>query len=166
MMITLKPISILDEEMKACIALDFLPEQTGFVSENAISLTEAYDVNKAYAETGKGDVAMPYAVYENGQMVGFAMYGYFPQGDDYEDDAPIYYFWRLLVDKAHQGRGLGRAIVQQIMEEIKTKPCGDAAYCYVSYKPTNTGSKATFAAYGYEEDGRTIGGETVARYRI
>jgi len=170
-MIELKKISILDDNIKECIELDFLPEQTGFVAENAISLAEAYDTNKAYAETGKGDIAMPYAVYENGKMVGFAMYGYFPPGDEDDNEAYCtkehhYYFWRLLIDKNHQRKGIGRETVRQVMEEIKSNPHGEASYCYVSYEPTNIGSKTTFASYGFEEDGRVIDGEVVARYKL
>jgi diamine N-acetyltransferase len=168
-MIELKKISILDDVMKACIALEVLPEQYDFVASNAISLAQAYDENKAYAETGKGNIAVPYAVYQNGVMVGFAMYGYF-EPDDSEDsyckDEHYYYFWRLLVDKNYQGKGIGREIVKRVMEEIKTKPCGEATYCYTSYVPANTASESTFASYGYEEDGRVIDGETVARYKL
>jgi len=165
-MIELKKISILDDNMKECIKLDFLPEQNGFVAPNAISLAEAYDNNKASSEEGGGDVAFPYAVFENGVMVGFAMYGYFACGDDYEENEPIYYFWRLLVDKNHQGKGIGREIVRQVMGEIKSKPQGEANYCYVSYEPTNIGSKTTFASFGFEEDGRVLEGEVVARYKL
>ena len=168
-MIELKKISILDANMKECIALRVLPEQDNFVASNAISLAEAYDENKAYAETGKGAIAVPYAVYENGIMVGFAMYGYFPPEEDEESyckDEHHYYFWRLLIDKNHQGKGIGRETVRQVMEEIKSMPCGEASYCYVSYEPTNIGSKTTFASYGFEEDGRVIDGEVVARYKL
>lgn len=168
-MIELKKISILDDNMKECVALKVLPEQDNFVASNAISLAEAYDENKAFAETGKGNIAVPYAVYENGNMVGFAMYGYFPPEDDedsYCKEEHHYYFWRLLIDKNHQGRGIGRETVRQVMEEIKSKPCGEASYCYVSYEPTNIASKTTFASYGYEEDGRVIDGEVVARYKL
>ena len=172
-MIELKKISILDEAMKECIALEVLPEQENFVAGNAYSLAEAYDVNKAYAETGKGAIAVPYAVYENGKMVGFVMYGYFPPGKDdpnedevYNEDEPHYYVWRLFVDKNHQGKGIGRETLRQVMEEIKTKPLGDANYVYSSYDPDNIASKTTFASYGYTEDGRVIGGEVVAMYSI
>ena len=170
-MIELKKITILDDNMNQCIALEVLPEQRKFVASNAISLAEAYDVNKAYAQTGKGDIAVPYAVYENGTMVGFVMYGYFPPGSEDDNEAFCtkehhYYVWRLFVDKNHQGRGIGREIVRQVMAEIKAKPCGAASYCYVSYEPTNVASKTTFASYGFEEDGREIGGETVARYGL
>ena len=170
-MIELKKISIMDDNMQECIALDVLPEQDDFVASNAISLAEAYDENKAYAETGEGSIAVPYAVYKDGKMVGFAMYGYFPPGDEDDDEAycvdeHIYYFWRLLVDKNHQGKGIGREVVKQVMAEIKSKPCGEASYCYVSYEPSNIASKTTFASYGFKEDGRVIDGEAVARYKL
>ena len=171
-MIELKKISILDDNMEECIALKVLPEQKNFVASNAISLAEAYDTNKDHAKTGEGSVAVPYAVYESGRMVGFAMYGYFLPDEDEDDDEayskdePVYYFWRLLIDKDYQGGGLGRETVRQVMEEIKSKPCGEATWCYVSYDPQNIGSKTTFASYGFEEDGRVIGGEVVARYRL
>ena len=168
-MIELKKISILDDNMKECIALEVLPEQKNFVASNAISLAQAYDENKAYAETGKGEIAVPYGVYENGKMVGFAMYGYIPPEDtedSYSKDEHIYYFWRLLIDKNHQGKGIGRETVRQVMEEIKSKPCGEASCCYVSYEPTNIVSKKIFASYGFEEDGRVIDGEVVARYKL
>ncbi|MCL2204055.1 MAG: GNAT family N-acetyltransferase [Defluviitaleaceae bacterium] len=168
-MIELERISILDDNMKECIALEVLPEQEDYVASNAYSLAAAYTTNRAFEKKGTGDVAVPYAVYEKGTMVGFAMYGYFPPGTDadaYCTKEPHYYFWRLLVDKNHQGRGIGRETVRQIMEEIKARPCGEASYCYVSYEPKNIASKTTFASYGFEEDGRVIDGEVVARFKI
>jgi len=155
--------------MKECIALEVLPEQNNFVASNAISLAQAYTKNKAYAETNKGNIVAPYAVYENGKMVGFAMYGYYlPEDteDSYSKDEYFYYFWRLLIDRNHQGRGIGRETVRQVMEEIKTKPCGEASYCYVSYKPTNIVSKTLFTSYGFKENGSVIGGEAVAQYKL
>ena len=164
-MIELKKISIFDDNVKECIALKVLPDQKNFVASNAVSLAEAYDTNKS----NEGSVAVPYAIYNDDKMVGFIMYGYFPPEDEedaYSRDEHIYYVWRLLIDKDHQGKGIGREAVRQVMEEIKTKPCGEATYCYVSYVPTNIGSKTTFASYGFEEDGRVIDGEAVARYKL
>ena len=141
------------------------------MASNAISLAQAYDVNRARTATGKGDIAVSYAVYENDTMVGFAMYGFFPTGGDDEDEnytggTPCYYVWRLFIDKEHQGKGIGREVLRLVMDEIKTKPYGDAEYCFSSYVPENIASKATFKSYGYEEDGRIIDGEAVARYRL
>ena len=168
-MFELKKISILDDNMKECIELTVLPGQENFVASNAYSLAEAYVVNKAREADGEEGVAVPYAVYENGKMVGFVMYGYFPPDEDedsYSNDEHIYYFWRLLIDKNHQGKGIGREVIKRVMEEIKSRPYGEASYCYVSYEPTNIASKTAFASYGFEEDGRVFGGEVVARYKL
>ena len=168
-MIELISISILHDNMKECIALEVLPEQSTFVASNAVSLAQAYDENRAYEQTGKGNIAVPYAVYENGIMVGFVMYGYF-QPEDGEDSYSkyeyYYYVWRLFVDKNHQGKGIGRETLRLVMEEIKSKPYGEASNCYSSYVAANIASKTTFSSYGYEEDGRVIEGEVVARYRL
>ena len=169
-MITIRPISILSKDMPVCIALDVYPGQEKFVADNAYSLAQAYDTNKERAETGEGSIAVPYAVYENDTMVGFVMYGYFqpdPEDDEnYDNHNPVYYIWRLLIDKNHQRRGIGNEAVRLVMEEIKRKPQGEATHCYVSYVPENIGSKMTFAKYGFEEDGREMGGETVARFAL
>ncbi|MCL2007461.1 MAG: GNAT family N-acetyltransferase [Treponema sp.] len=168
-MIELRKISLLDENMLECINLRVTTEQKEFVASNAVSLAQAYDTNKAREETGEGGIAVPYAIYESGKMVGFIMYGYFPpeeSEDSYSKDEHIYYVWRLFIDKEHQGKGIGREALRQVMEEIKAKPFGEASYCYSSYMPTNIASKSTFASHGFEEDGRIIEGEVVARYKL
>ncbi|MCL2407254.1 MAG: GNAT family N-acetyltransferase [Defluviitaleaceae bacterium] len=170
-MIELKPITILDKNMKECVDLRVFPEQENFVASNADSLAEAYVANKKFAEEGEGERAVPYAIYKEGVMVGFVMYGYFPpepeEGDNaYSKDEYTYYVWRLLIDKNHQRKGIGKKVVDIIMDEIKTKPLGEANLCYVSYEPTNVGSKTVFANYGFEEDGRVLDGEVVARYKL
>ena len=168
-MIKLKKISILDDNMQECIELDVLPEQADFVMPNAFSLAEAYDVNKAREENGVGSIAVPYAIYENDKMVGFIMYGYMTPGDNDEalsKDEHAYLIWRILIDHKHQRKGLGGEALRLVMEEIKTKPCGEAKYCYSSYVPENIGSKNTFTSYGFEEDGRVIGGEVITRYKL
>ena len=164
-MIELRRISILDKNMRECIELEVLDHQKEFVASNAESLADEFDTNKASNRNGKGDTAVAYAACHDGRMVGFAMYAYFPPGE-YSNDEHCYYFWRLMVDRRHQGKGIGRRIVSLVMEEIKTKPMGDAKYCYVSYDPKNDGSRALFKSHGFVEDGRVIDGETVARCLI
>ena len=165
-MIELKPISILDKEMVECINLSVTKEQNSFVASNSYSLAEAYDTNKKYAEKGKGNRADPYAAYTDGCMIGFVMIGYFVDDDEDYCDEPFYYIWRLFVDKAHQHKGYGKEILRLAMDKVKTKYLGDANWCFSSYVPENTASKRTFAAYGFEEDGRIIDGETVSKIGI
>jgi len=169
-MIELKPISILDKEMVECINLSVTKEQYNFVASNSYSLAEAYDTNKRHIEKGEHSRAAPYAAYNDGKMLGFVMIGYFYPGENDEDeeycDEPFYYIWRLFVDVEHQGKGVGREILNLAMIKVKSKYLGDANLCFSSYDPDNTASKRTFAAYGFHEDGRIIDGEVVCKIGI
>ena len=165
-MIELKPISILDKEMAECVHLNVTEEQYDFVAPNSVSLAEAYDLNK------KGGIsrAAPYAAYKDGEMSGFVMVAYFDPKDEDEDeyycDEPYYYIWRLFVDINHQSKGYGKEILRLAMEKVKTKYMGEANWCFSCYDPDNIASKRAFAAYGFEEDGRMIDGESVCKIAI
>jgi len=165
-MIEFREISILSPEMRECIELRVTKEQEEFVASNAYSLAEAYVDTKLFNETGgeDGAYAVPFAIYEDGKMVGFVMYSYC--NDENLSDTHHYYVWRLFVDKNHQGRGIGKKALAHVMNIIKTKPHGPATHCYSSYDPENKASQATFAAYGFKEDGREVDGETVAYYLL
>ena len=61
--------------------------------------------------------------YEEDKPVGFLMIGF--DVDDYWEDAPViakgnYNLWRLMIDKAYQGRGYGKEAVRLALEFIKT----------------------------------------------
>jgi len=167
-MIELKSISILDKEMVECVHLNVTEEQYDFVAPNSVSLAQAYDINKKYAEKGDGSRADPHAAYKDGKMVGFVLIGYaYPDKDDEPYcDEPCYEIWRIFVDIEHQGKGYGKEILRLAMEKVKTKYFGDANWCFATYDPDNTTSKKMFAAYGFKEDGRIIDGEAVCKISI
>ena len=170
MMIELKPISILDNEMVECVHLSVTEEQYDFVASNAESLAEAYEINKKTAENGVGSWVNPYAVYKDGKMFGLVMIAYvYPDdsiGPEAYCDEPYYYLMRIFVDKEYQGQGLGKEVLRLAMEKVKSKYLGDANWCFSSYVPENTASKRTFASYGFAEDGRVIDEETVCKIGI
>ncbi|MCL2621341.1 MAG: GNAT family N-acetyltransferase [Defluviitaleaceae bacterium] len=164
-MIELRPISILSDNVKECIELELAPEQISLVSHNAESLAHAYIAN---SPRGFGSRAVAYAIYADDKMVGFVMYGYFMP--EYDDDCntgkPHYHFWRFMVDKNHQGKGYGRAVLTKIIEEVRTKPCGEAEIFYTSYEPDNPIQKL-YHGLGFEETGQVSpGGENIAIMKI
>lgn len=163
-MIELRKISILDENVQECIELEVLPEQTRFVGHNASSLGSAYAANSV---RGLGSRAMPYAIYAGGKMVGFIMYAFLkPEYDDeYGIGSDYYYFWRFMIDKNHQGKGYGKAALEELIKEIKSKPCGDAEYLIVSYVPDNS-IKNLYFSFGFEETGDVVDGEAVAKLKL
>ena len=83
-----------------------------FVSSIADSLAEA-------AETPEGS---PWyrAVYLEGEPVGFVMLSWdvTPQPPDIIGP---WFLWKLIVDEPHQGRGIGRAIVQEVVRLIRAE---------------------------------------------
>ena len=92
-------------------------EQRNLVASNDISIIEAYTTI-----TGNG-YAFPFGIYEEDKPVGFLMIGF--DVDDYWEDAPAvakgnYNLWRLMIDKAYQGRGYGKEAVRLALEFIKT----------------------------------------------
>ncbi|MCL2620903.1 MAG: GNAT family N-acetyltransferase [Defluviitaleaceae bacterium] len=161
-MVELRKISI--GNIIKCLRLKLLPEQKGFVASNRNSLVQAFGLNRRMI--GKGSVATPYAIYANGTMVGFIMYGFFTKKFDNKHGEDYYYFWRFMIDKNHQGKGYASQALAQILDEIGQKPHGEANFCYVSYEPTNTVVRTWYQSLGFEETGQIDEGELVARMKI
>jgi len=142
-----------------CISLEISPEQRGFCAPNADSLREAYN------NASKGFIDVPYVIYASDAMVGFIMYGFVKEDDDiYGEDC--YNIWRVMVDKNHQGKGYAKQAVARVLEEIKTRPYGEASHVYTSYNPTNLASKNLFEHFGFLETGEIDDGESIARLKI
>jgi len=138
-------------------------EQRNFVASNDISIIEAYT-----AITGNG-YAFPFGIYEEDKPVGFLMIGF--DVDDYWEDAPAvakgnYNLWRLMIDKAYQGRGYGKEAVRLALEFIKSFPCGAAEYCWLSYGPENESAQKLYSSFGFAETGDMDGEELIAVLKL
>ena len=141
------------------LKLKVAEEQKGFVAANDISIIEAY-----IALISNGH-AFPFGIYDDETPVGFCMVGY--GTDDSWEDAPAvakdsYNIWRLMIDRQYQGRGYGKAALEQLLAFIDTRPCGPAEICWLSYEPENTRAKALYAGFGFEETGEKDGDELIA----
>lgn len=88
--LAIRPVTA--ERLPAVLALRVAPGQEGFIETTAQCLAEA-----AEEPTWR-----PVALCDGGQVVGFAMYGRFRNRRRVWLD-------RLLIDRAYQGRGYGRA---------------------------------------------------------
>ena len=129
------------------------------MASNDISIIEAY-----IAVTGNG-YAFPFGIYEDDTPVGFLMIGY--GTDDYWDDAPAiakgnYNLWRLMIDDHYQGKGYGKEAVRLAMDFIRTRPCGSADYCWLSYEPENDVARKLYQSFGFTETGEYDGEEMIA----
>lgn len=138
-------------------------EQMNFVASNDISIIEAYT-----SITG-GGYAFPFGIYYNNLLVGFLMVGY--GIDDYWEDAPKiannnYNLWRLMIDKKYQHKGYGKGAVKLALDFIRTKPCGEAEYCWLSYEPDNIVAKKLYRSFGFVETGDSDGEELIAVFKL
>ena len=137
--------------------------QKNYVASNDVSIIEAYT-----AIAGNGH-AFPFGLYDGDRPVGFLMIGF--DVDDCWTDAPgiakgNYSLWRLMIDKAYQGRGYGREAVKLALDFIRSLPCGDAEYCWLSYEPGNEAARRLYRSFGFEETGGTDGEELIAALKL
>ena len=137
--------------------------QKNFVAANDISIIEAYT-----AMTGNG-YAFPFGIYDGNIPVGFLMIGF--DVDDCWTDAPAiakgnYNLWRFMIDKSYQNRGFGREAVRLALDFIKSFPCGEAEYCWLSYEPENAVARQLYRSFGFEETGEMDGEELIAALRL
>lgn len=140
------------------MCLSVREEQHSFVAPNAYSLAEAYAVLAA------GRYVQPFGIYEEDTPVGFAMIGHNSFLDDDQPSAyrDSYYIWRFMIDKQFQGRGLGKAAVQLVLDFIRSFPDGETKTCCLSYEPHNKAAKNLYASFGFRPNGEMDGDEEVA----
>jgi diamine N-acetyltransferase len=123
--------------------LEVFDEQEDYVASNAYSLAEA---------SVKPEMC-PLAVYNDGELVGFVMYCL--PCDEYDE----YWVIRLMIDKRHQRKGYGGAVMRLVPDIIKA----DTRYneIFVSFEPGNVAARKLYEGMGFAPDGRVIDGEIV-----
>ena len=138
------------DTVDAVLKLRVSKEQKGFVAPNSDSIIDAY-----FALTEEGKNVFPFGIYNGKKAVGFLMIGY-----DYPDfcdgEAPgyqknSYLIWRFMIDKNYQRKGYGRAAMQQALELVRSFPCGESEYCWISYEPENEAARNLYLSFGFEE---------------
>ena len=146
---------------KVCM-LEPFEDQKDFVAENIQSLAEAY------ATRNEGNNAMPLAVYDDDDLIGFVMIGKGTVGNEDESGTikENYCFWRFMIDKKYQGQGLGKKTIDAVMDLIRTFPFGEAAKVWLSYEPENIRAKDIYRKYGFVENGEMCGNEIMAVYEL
>jgi len=140
--------------------------QEPYVASAIKSLAQAYVYMTEY-----DDPTVVYGIFADEKLVGFIKYCYYrekgPGAEIFEKNC--YHIWRLFIDKGHQGKGYGKAAVEQALAIIKTKPHGKGNSVYVSYEPENAASKALFASFGFMETDKKFDeddDEIIARLEI
>jgi diamine N-acetyltransferase len=131
--------SITVENWKECIELQVCDDQKDFIPSNLHSIAEAQFYPRAVS----------LAIY-NGedQMVGFAMYGV-------DEVSGKWKVFRMMIDRAHQGNGYGRAAMEAVIERLAGRP--DCDEILIAYKLTNEAARELYADLGFVEQGVSDG---------
>ncbi|MBQ8312893.1 MAG: GNAT family N-acetyltransferase [Oscillospiraceae bacterium] len=142
-----------------CIELEVTEEQKQFVNPNIFSLAEAYVHSGEKKDAEVFYRCIPFAIYNDEDMVGFAMITYENEAD-YGDKA-AYEIYRIMIDREHQGNGYGKEALKLLLEYIKTFPYGKAESVYTEWHPNNVASKRLFEEYDFivadtDEDGAVV----------
>ena len=132
-MVALKEIT--KENIDGVLALNVGDDQKSFVSDNAVSLAQAY----AYSKT-----AYPFAIYDDDVIVGFIMMGYY-EAKDY------YTLWKFMIDKSYQNRGYGRKALELGIRYLKER--FNVSEIYTGVVPQNTVAKNLYKSVGFKETG-------------
>ena len=122
------------------------------VAPNAFSIAQAHFQGEAWFR----------AVYDDEQLVGFVML-YDPTLVE-KPDEPDFFLWRLMIDKAHQGRGYGRAAVEALVEHVRTRP--GARRLLVSHVKDAERLPRFYQSLGFVYTGTEDQGELVMERRL
>ena len=145
------------------LELSAAEDQRAFVASNNTSIIEAYTVLTA------GGHVFPFGIFDDEIPVGFLMIG-FGTDDEWENPPAAaegnYNLWRLMIDERYQGRGFGREAVRLALAFIRTFPCGEAGFCWLSYMPENETARRLYRSFGFEENGETDGDEVIAVLKL
>jgi diamine N-acetyltransferase len=134
------------ENFVKCISLDVAEDQRRFVATNVVSIAQS----KIMPEL------IPQVLYAGEEMVGFLLYGLDP-------DDGRWWLGRLMIDKAQQGKGYGKAAVRALMERLAVE-APECHELYLSFVPTNARAERLYRNLGFEPTGEADqGGEVVYR---
>lgn len=108
--------SVNAENRREVEGLTVFSEQTGFIESVSECLREADEL----------ELWRPVGIYDSDTLIGFAMYGYFPE------PAPGQ-LWldRLLIDKRYQGKGYGKQAVLSLLDRLHTEYQSGTVYLSV-----------------------------------
>jgi diamine N-acetyltransferase len=139
MSVTLQDITA--ENWQAVAALQVAPEQQTWVAPNAHSLLEAhYGLGGELAHLR----LVPLAVYAGEAPVGFLLYNTAPSRERF-------FVMRLMIDRAHQGRGYGREALAQLLALFRAHP--QAKEAAISYNQGNEPARRLYLGSGFQELG-------------
>lgn len=142
--VTLKEIT--RDNWRAATRLKLGEGQDKFVAPNWYSILEAMF-----------DGFNSRAIYADEEMVGYTMFGL-------DDETGSQWIARLMIAKDHQGKGYGRAAMQQLIQYFRDLP--NCTEVFISFEPENHPAQKLYSSLGFEDTGRLEYGELVYRLAL
>ncbi|MEK8051092.1 GNAT family N-acetyltransferase [Ideonella sp. DXS22W] len=136
------------DTVRQITALSVREDQKHFVATNAESLAEALFKCEAWYR----------AVYLGDTPVGFVMLFDETQREP-PTPQPGIGLWRFMIDQRYQGRGIGRAALQLVIDRVRASGRHDRLQ--VCYVPGPGCAEAFYLAAGFQHTGREDDGEVV-----
>ena len=131
-------------------SLDVSDFQKQYIASNKKSLETA-------AEEEYREIARPFAICADGNIIGFTMFAFDLASDNPKDR---YWLWRFMIDENWQGKGYGSAALEKIISYFKDH---GADHILLSTKETNTAALSLYRKYRFAETGEMNGEEIVLR---
>ncbi|MBU3128335.1 GNAT family N-acetyltransferase [Clostridium tagluense] len=139
---------VTSENYKNVILLSVEESQRNFIESNKVSLEEAKT----------GDHWRPVAIYNDNDIIGFAMYGYFHCEKRVWLD-------RLMIDKNHQGKGYGKFALKLLINHIISEYKCDEIY--LSILKDNVNAQRLYEEFNFRFNGELdISGEFIMVLKI
>ncbi|MGZ3644135.1 MAG: GNAT family N-acetyltransferase [Ktedonobacteraceae bacterium] len=141
---------------RATLELAVFPEQQRFIADYVP--IAAIALAKAYIRPG-GLVWVPYAFYNNGDMVGFTELAFEPGSLD------NYWVFHFFIDQHHQGRGYGKEGVRILLQFIRDHhPQCQALQLTVHQE--NDHAKHLYTSFGFLPTGTELMSEPVFKLSL
>lgn len=141
MNITLRPVTI--ENFEDITDLQLREDQREYVASNSYSIAQASFYKNYHTR----------AIYADESLAGFFMFVTVEENDQSGE----YAIWRFMVDQRYQGKGIGRAALRLLLDQIKSMP--DVRKIWISYVLANPVAKDFYASAGFVETGIDEEGE-------
>lgn len=125
-------------------ALCALTAGTGVFKPYEIDVLQ--EVLDEYHAARGGDEHVAVVAEQGGQVVGYAYYA-----PDIMTDRSWYLYW-IAVDRARQGQGVGRAIMEHVEADIRARR-GRLLFIETSSLPHSEGTRRFYQCLGYEVTG-------------
>ncbi len=126
--------------------LEVAEEQANFVATNLQSI----------AWSRFEPSLIPAGIYAGDTMVGFVLYG-----REWPLEPNRWGIARFMIDKNHQGKGYGKAAMQEMIRLVKEHDPGTKGIS-LSYVPGNEVARKLYSSVGFRETGERWGDEIIA----